>query len=211
MNWVRIEAGLGLAGIVIGYIWNYYCVLPYFGVHTGNLTWNPLTLLSAGIHQLPKTRWPLSVGACGMTAVASIAFLVGDVSFWWTFKVKVPIPSSSPIEFERSDSRASGSSSTTAESSKKMNKTTKSFSVVGTLGGDVVLADTDSLTGACKYAGRAPISGSVQEKLQTAKSRTEAVLNAPNLTGVKWIEPFSCDVEFSKRDDNGVLLDPTLK
>ena len=92
-----------------------------------------------------------------------------------------------------------------------MSKTTKSFSVVGTLGGDVVLADTDSLTGAYKYAGRAPMNGSVQEKLQTAKSRTEAVLNASNLTGVKWIEPFSCDVEFSKRDDNGVLLDPTLK
>jgi serine/threonine protein kinase len=211
MNWVRTEAGLGLAGIVIGYIWNYYCVLPYFGDHTGNLTWNPLTLLSAGIHQLPKTRWALSVGAWGMTAVACIAFLVGDISFWWSFKVKVPIPTSSPIEFERSDSRASISGPTSSNQPKKISKSTKPFSVVGVSGGDVVLAETDSITGAFKYAGRAPMSGSLQEKLQNAKSRTEPVLNAPNLTGVKWIEPFSCDVEFSKRDDNGVLLDPTLK
>jgi len=92
-----------------------------------------------------------------------------------------------------------------------MNKTTKSFSVVGTLGGDVVLAETDILTGAYKYAGRAPIGGSVREKLQNAKSRMQPAFDAPNLTGVNWIEPFSCDVEFSKRDDNGVLLDPTLK
>jgi serine/threonine protein kinase len=211
MNWVRIEAGLGLAGIIIGYVWNYYCVLPYFGDHTGNLTWNPLTLLSAGVHQLPKTRWPLTAGASGITAVACIAFLVGDPSFWWTWKVKVPIPTSYPIEFERADSRASGSGSTTAESSKKTSKTTKSFSVVGTSGGDVILADTDILSSAYKYAGRAPMSGSIQEKLQNAKSRTEPAFNTPNLTGVKWIEPFSCDVEFSKRDDDGVLLDPTLK
>src|SRR4029077_20334280 len=64
-RWIRIEAGLGLAGMAIGYIWNYYCVLPYYGDHTGNLTWNPLTLLSAGVHQLPKTRWALGVGAWG--------------------------------------------------------------------------------------------------------------------------------------------------
>jgi serine/threonine protein kinase len=211
MNWVRIEAGLGLAGIVIGYVWNYYCVLPYFGDHTGNLTWNPLTLLSAGVHQLPKTRWPLTAGASGITALACIAILVGDPSFWWTWKVKVPIPTSYPIEFERADSRASNSGSTTAESPKKMSKTTKSFSVVGTSGGDVILADTDILSSAYKYAGRAPMSGSIQEKLQNAKSRTEPAFNSPNLTGVTWIEPFSCDVEFSKRDDNGVVLDPAIK
>jgi len=208
-RWVRIEAGLGLAGMLVGYIWNYYCVLPYYGDHTGNLTWNPLTLLSAGIHQLPKTRWALGVGAWGTTAVAAIALIVGDPSFWWTWKVKVPIPSGS-IEFEKSDHRAS-SGQTTTDSTKKKITRTKSFSVVGYSGSDAILADKDSLTNSYKYAGKVPFNAWVQEKIKQAIARTEPTFNAPTLKDVSWIEPFSCDVEFSRLDDGGVLQDPVLK
>lgn len=208
-RWIRIEAGLGLAGMLIGYIWNYYCVLPYFGDHTGNLTWNPLTLLSAGVHQLPKTRWALGVGAWGTTAVASIAFIVGDPSFWWTWKVRVPVPSGS-IEFERSDHHVS-SGTTTSDSVKKKVTKSKSFSIVGYSGGEAILADKDFFSGSYKYAGRVSINAAVQEKVKQAKGRTAPVFDAPSFASVTWIEPFSCDVEFSKLDDNGVVQDPILK
>jgi hypothetical protein len=66
-------------------------------------------------------------------------------------------------------------------------------------------------TGSYKYAGRVASNASVQERIKQANRRTEPVLNAANLSGVTWIEPFSCDVEFSKLDDNGVLQDPVLK
>jgi serine/threonine protein kinase len=208
-RWVRIEAGLGLAGMLIGYIWNYYCVLPYYGDHTGNLTWNPLTLLSAGVHQLPKTRWALGVGVWGTTAVASIAFIVGDPSFWWTWRVKVPIPSGS-IEFERSDHHVS-SGTTSSDSPKKKITKTKSFSVVGYSGSEAILADKDIFTGSYKYAGRVPFDASIQEKIKEVKARTEPAFDAPSLASVTWIEPFSCEVEFSKLDDRGVVQDPVLK
>jgi serine/threonine protein kinase len=209
-RWVWIETSLGLAGMVIGYIWNYYCVLPYYGDHTGNLTWNPLTLLSAGIHQLPKTRWALGVGAWSTTAVAVVALVVGDISFWWTFKLRVPIPSS-PIEFERSDGRSGSSGQTASETPKKKSKTTRLFFVVGYSDKEVVLAEMDKVTGSYKYVGRVSINPSVQDKISRAKPRSEPVVSNSNLKEVKWIEPFSHEVEFSKRDDAGVLLDPELQ
>jgi serine/threonine protein kinase len=209
-RWVWMETSLGLAGMIIGYIWNYYCVLPYYGDHTGNLTWNPLTLLSAGVHQLPKTRWALGIGAWGMTAVASVTIVVGDISFWWTFKLRVPVPSS-PIEFQRLDDSSTSSGQKGSEGPKKRSKTTRSFLVVGYSGAEVVLAETDRITGAYKYAGRVHANSSVQEKIRLAKSRSEPVIADSNLKGAKWIVPFSQDVEFSKRDDAGILLDPELK
>lgn len=211
VRWVWIETGLGLAAIVIGYFWNYYEVLPYYGDHTGNLTWNPLTLFSAGIHMLPKTRWALSLGVWGITAMASTAFVVGDISYFWKFKVQVPLPSSSPVEFERSDGHAGGSGTATSESSKRRSKTTRTFSVVGTSGGEVVLADHSILDGSYKYAGRALINASVREKVKEAQPRTEPTISGSNLTGVQWIDPFSWDVEYLKREDNGVLVEPLLK
>jgi serine/threonine protein kinase len=209
VRWVWIETGLGLAAMIIGYIWNYYDVLPYYGDHTGNLTWNPLTLFSAGIHMLPKTRWALGLGAWGITAVAATSFFVGDISYLWRFKVQVPVPSSSPIVFEKSDHGASPVSSA-GNSSKKKTKSTRTFSVVGYIGSDVVLAHS-SIDGTYKYAGRTSVNGSIKEKLNQAKLRTEPVIAGSTLIGVKWIEPFSWEVEYSKFDDNGVLAEPVLK
>ena len=53
-----------------------------------------------------------------------------------------------------------------------------------------------------------PASGKNHRGEDVPSMKIDQALKA---TGVKWIEPFSWDVEFSKRDDNGVLLDPTLK
>jgi len=211
IRWVWIETAIGFAGMIVGYIWNYYEVLPYYGDHTGNLTWNPLTLFSAGIHMLPKTRWALALGAWSLTAVAATAFFVGDLSYFWTFKVHVPIPSSSPLVFEKSDLHAGGSGSPGSESSKKRSKTTRTFSIVGTLGSEAVLADHSIIDGSYKYVGRAPLSASAQEKVKQAKPRSEPVISGSAMTGVTWFEPFTWEVEFSKRDDNGVLVEPVLK
>ncbi len=211
IRWVWIETGLGLAGMVVGYIWNYYEVLPYYGDHTGNLTWNPLTLFSAGIHMLPKTRGALALGAWSLTAVAATTFFVGDLSYFWTFKVRVPIPSSSPVVFEKSDLHDGSSGTSSSESSKRKSKTTRTFSVVGTLGREAVLADHSIVDGSYKYAGRASLNPSAQEKVKQAKPRTDPIVSGSTLTGVTWFEPFTCEVEFSKRDDNGVLVEPVLK
>jgi len=210
IRWVWIETGLGVAGMVIGYIWNYYVVLPYYGDHTGNLTWNPLTLFSGGIHMLPKTRWALGLGAWGITAVAATAFVVGDISYFWKFKVRIPVPTSSPVEFEKSDHRAASGAST-SESPKKKSKATRSFSVVGTSGSDVVLADHSIIDGSYKYAGRASINASIKEKVSQAKTRSEPVIAGSNLTDIQWIDPFPWDVEYLKREDNGELVEPVLK
>jgi serine/threonine protein kinase len=209
MRWIWIQTGLGLAGMVVGYIWNYYCVLPYYGDHTGNLTWNPLTLLSAGVHQLPKTRWALGVGAWGTTALAATFFIVGDISFLWTFKIRVPIPAS-PIEFERSDRHVSTSSFGSSEPAKKKSKTA-TFSVVGILGEEAILADQDILTRAYKYVGRVQMNASTKEKATQARKRADSVLSSPSVKEARWIEPFSCEVEFLKREDDGVLVNPVLK
>jgi serine/threonine protein kinase len=211
IRWVWIETGIGFAGIIVGYIWNYYEVLPYYGDHTGNLTWNPLTLFSAGIHMLPKTRWALALGAWSLTAVAATALFVGDPSYFWTFKVRVPIPSSSPLVFEKSDLHAGGSGSSSAESSKKKSKTTRTFCIVGTLGGEAVVAHHSIVDGSYKYAGRAPLTALAQEKVKQAKPRSEPVISGSTMTGVTWFEPFSWEIEFSKLDDNGVLIEPVLK
>jgi hypothetical protein len=211
IRWVWIETGLGLAGMVVGYIWNYYEVLPYYGDHTGNLTWNPLTLFSAGIHMLPKTRGALALGAWSLTAVAATAVVVGDLSYFWTFKIRVPIPSSSPVVFEKSDLHDGSSGTSSSESSKRKSKTTRTFSVVGTLGREAVLADHSIVDGSYKYAGRASLNPSAQEKVKQAKPRTDPIVSGSTLTGVTWFEPFTCEVEFSKRDDNGVLVEPVLK
>jgi serine/threonine protein kinase len=210
IRWVWIETGLGFAGMVIGYIWNYYEVLPYYGDHTGNLTWNPLTLFSGGIHMLPKTRWALGLGAWGITAVAATAFFVGDISYFWKFKVKIPIPTSSPFEFEKADHRAASGAST-SETPKKKSKAIRSFSVVGTSGNEVVLADQSIVDGSYKYAGRASMNDSIKEKVSQAKTRTEPVIAGTKLTGVQWIDPFPWDVEYLKREDSGVLVEPVLK
>src|SRR5260370_36247435 len=110
---------------------------------------------------LPKTRWALSLGGWRITAMASTAFVVGDISYFWKFKVQVPLPSSSPVEFEKSDGHAGSSGTATFESSIRKSKTTRTFSVVGTSGGEVVLADHSIIDGSYKYAGRALINAFV--------------------------------------------------
>jgi hypothetical protein len=210
IRWVWIETGLGLAGMVIGYIWNYYVVLPYYGDHTGNLTWNPLTLFSAGIHMLPKTRWALGLGVWGTTAVAATAFVVGDISYFWKFKVKVPVINSLPLEFESSTHHSSSTGNAKADGPKKKSKRTGTFSVVGISGNDVVLGES-RIDGSLHYVGKAPINGPIQEKVNQATKRTEPAIPGSKLTSVQWIDPFSWEVEFSRREDNGVLVEPVLK
>src|SRR5262249_23184433 len=158
-----------------------------------------------------KTRWALALGAWSLTAVAATSFFVGDLSYFWTFKVRVPIPSSSPVVFEKSDLHPGSPGTSSSGSPKKKSKTTRTFFVVGALGDEAVLADHSIIDGSYKYAGRVSLSPSAREKTKQAKPRTEPVISGSSLTGVTWFEPFSCEVEFSKRDDNGVLIEPVLK
>jgi hypothetical protein len=219
-RWVWMETGIGLAAFLISHVWNYYTVLPLYGDHTGRMSFNPIHLTACAFRMLPKTQWPICLGAWGLTAVVGVAILVGDISYFWKFKIKVP--TASPFEFVSLGSGQKNENATEkVDLPKKKATATKRFYVVGYYadGGKISKVALASLEpdGKYKYLGDAPTNNELLiEKLSMVIARVGPVFDDPSAEGVpvkgaKWVEPFLWEVEYGRILDNGKLEGAVIK
>jgi serine/threonine protein kinase len=218
-RWVWMETGIGLAAFLISHVWNYYTVMPLYGDHTGRMSLNPVHLTACAFRMLPKTQWPICLGAWGLTAVVGVAIAVGDLSYFWKFKVKLPNPSS-PFELVNwGQDKKSENGNEKVDLPKKKATATKKFYVVGYYpdGGKiskVVLASLEP-DGKYQFVGDAPTtSEALAQRLSETSRRNQSVLDSPTLEtfrGATWVEPFLWEVEYVKILDTGKLEGAVIK
>jgi serine/threonine protein kinase len=219
-RWVWTETGIGLAVFVIAHVWNYYIVMPLYGDHTGRMSLNPVHLTACAFRMLPKTQWPICLATWGLTAVVGVAIAVGDISYFWKFKVRLPNPSS-PFEFANwSQDKKAENGGEKVELPKRKATVTRRFYVAGYHSDQgkiskVYLAKLDTTDGRYHYIGDAPTNNeALIQKLSGMGRRDQSAFGTTSFDtfkGATWVDPFLWEVEYARMDEAGKLEGAAIK